>query len=353
MYKKWIINQDNNTNSWESWLKKFLTEFETILGEVGATDINKKYTWNTSSDTSSKDCNAGDLSDLQAKGYPEWILNLKNFDVITNTSNNAYSTTAYWWNSSFAGNYIDGFLSFTFANIKYCLVYNATSSSGANSSLASVASHVTMLIDYSDVNLTSNTKKYRFSIFTNNASTSYNKDGLITWGTTEFLLIEHYKTTYMDYLTLTLNGDIGSSYYTGGKFLALGNYTISEKYSYKFPGGFLSGGDGILETNDQLMFQSDSVGLNSFINTVYGDIYNSKYLIGKIHYGIKGKGILGQLENSIEINNYLYPLNTRFIIDGIEYKKLRMPTFHNSNITTINRDNYCSVLMNAFHKMEE
>lgn len=350
MYKRWNINQDNTTNSRKAWMQRFFSSVENILTELGI-EFTSRYTWNENGGTQYRDClcEESNLAKIQEKGYPEWIINFKDFPALINTAGNLWATGNGDTDFDKAGmyNYADGFLNFTFNDVQYCFVYTYMSSSEFYT-----ATHATLLINMENVEK-KDTTKYKISINSkeNCGSGTENSNGLLTYGTNSYILVEYHKNSYIEMLNFTFNGvEAGDNYYSGGKFLSLGRYDIADGISLRFPSGFACGKNVTNEMVNQLYFQTDAEGLFRLLNSIDGDLKTKKYIKGNIYYGLKNNTILGKLDNSITINNYNYPPGTTFIIRGTEYRKIRIPTVHNINFVSKDYSNYGTALSMAFHK---
>lgn len=349
MYKRWNINQDNTTNSRIAWMKRFFSSVENILTELGI-EFTSRYTWNEQKGKDHRDClcEESNLSTMREKGYPEWIINFQNFYTLTNTVGNKWVTSTDNDDiNSGMHNYADGFLSFTFNDVQYCFVYTYMSSSEFYT-----ATHATLLINMENVEK-KDTTKYKISINSkeNGGIGTENSNGLLTYGTNSYILVEYHKNSYMEMLNFTFNGaEAGDNYYSGGKFLSLGRYNIADGINLMFPSGFVCGKNVTNEMVNQLHFQTDAEGLFRLLNSIDGDLKTKKYIKGNIYYGLKNNTILGKLDNSITINNYNYPPGTTFIIRGVEYRKIRIPTVHNINFVSKDYSNYGTALSMAFHK---
>ena len=353
MYKRWNINQDNTTNSRIAWMKRFFSSVENILTELGI-KFTSRYTYPNDYENSARDClcEESNLEKMKSKGYPEWIVNFKSFKTLVNSLDDTWATAQA--NSCLCCvNYADGFLNFKFNGVDYCFVYTY---SPLNTT--SIYTHLTLLVNMGDVEWKgfsdSDIKKYKISI---NSKTeyyddaSYEKNGLITYGTNGYILVEYHKNSYIEMLNFTFNGaEAGDNYYGSGKFLSLGRYNIADGISLRFPSGLACGENVTNEMVNQLHFQTDGEGLFRLLNSIDGDLRTKKYIKGNIYYGLKNNTILGKLDNSITINNYNYPPGTTFIIRGVEYRKIRIPTVHNINFVSKDYSNYGTALSMAFHK---
>lgn len=358
MYKRWNINQDNTTNSRIAWMKRFFSSVENILTELGI-EFTSRYTYpsgGNSYNSNNRDClcEESNLDKMKEKGYPEWIVNFKSFTPLMNTLSPDWS----WKNTDndfCCANYADGFLSFKFDNIDYCFVYTYSDQVGIQKY---IYTHLTLLINMENAEWKgfsgSDTKKYKISINSKSdyySSSEYEKNGLITYGTNNYILVEYHKNSYMEMLNLTFNGaEAGDNYYSGGKFLSLGHYDITDGISLRFPSGLACGKNVTDEMVNQLHFQTDAEGLFRLLNSIDGDLKTKKYIKGNIYYGLKNNTILGKLDNSVTINNYNYAPGTTFIIRGVEYRKIRIPTIHNINFASKDYSNYGTALSMAFHK---
>lgn len=350
MYKRWTINQDNTTNNRIAWMKRFFSGIENILTELGI-EFTSRYTFRASVG-SSYDCNCteSNLSVMAEKGYPDWVCNFMSFPTLIN------SLGTDWTAGGSSQNNADGFLAFELDGVKYCFVYAMHDTSNSDNSDLNAYGHLTLLMNLENNNYKGEYQKYKIVVhikksYDNNNDTSYFKNGLITYGTTNYILVEYHKNSYMEMLNFTFNGvEAGDNYYGSGKFLSLGHYNIADGMSLRFPSGLACGENVTNEMVNQLCFQTDAEGLLRILNSVDGDLRAKKYLKGNIHYGLKNNTILGKLDNSVTINNYNYPPGTIFMIKGVEYRKIRIPTVHNINFVSKDYSNYGTALSMAFHK---
>lgn len=354
MYKKWLITKNNTITTRVALNKLFFSSLESILTNIGI-EFTSRYTYNTSANTNNRDCLCieSNLSQMQEKGYPEWIINFSSFPTLIGSRD-----TTGWKNDSSYKNYSDGFLSFKIGDIDYCFVYNIKYEYGSYA-----YSQTTLLINLSNSYYKHTLyNKYCFSIQSKGNSGSGDSysglgdgeaNGLFTASVNDYILVEYHKTSYMELLTFTLNGmNNGNSYYGDGKFLALGYYKIADGLNLAFPAGLICGENSQESYFNNLTFQTDAEGLFRLSNAIEGDFINGNYIKGNINYGIVNQGVLGTLQNAITINNYEYLPDTRFTIGNNEYAKLRIPYIDNKQYASKNYANNSTALSMAFHKME-
>ena len=344
MYKRWIIEQDSSTNTRVNWLKKFFSEFEKILTDIGI-EYKSHYTWDFTGTDNSLNCVSNNLSVLTSIGYPEWATNFTDYPDI----NLSDSDINAWKNESCLKNYITGFLSFKVSNTEYCFVYRLAYNNGNLYRY----SDMLLLINYNGDKRYSQTIDY-CSLGTNeNSEPSTNVIGIGKWGTNNHILVEYHSNDYISMINLTINGltETNNDYYSNGKFSSLGTYKLSDDMMMSFPGGFLTKTENLDSTMfNKLCFCTDSQGLTNLINGNLGDQITGNYIKGNIYYGIKNTRILGKLENAITINNYNFDTGTIFTYNGHKYGKIKIPMINNEVCSTTDYSKYGTALSLAFHK---
>lgn len=348
MYKRWLIEQDSATGTRINWLKRFFTEFEKILTEIGI-EFKSYYNWRfvvNDDTTNSLNCVSSNLGVLTPKGYPEWAVNFTSYPNINLSDSNNINI---WKTMAELQNYINGFLTFKIENIEYCLVYRL----GINSNKFGY-SDLLILVKYN------NEKMYSQTIDSANFGASHdglpdtNVVGIGKWGTGNHILVEYHKNEYINMINLTLNGlttNTSGDYYSDGKFISLGTYKLSDDMTMCFPAGFLAKTDNLDSTMfNKLCFVTDSQGLTTLINGNLGDQITGEYIKGNVYFGIKNTRILGKLENAITINNYNFETGTIFTYNGHRYGKIKIPMINNEICNTTDYTKYGAALSLAFHK---
>lgn len=347
MYKRWLIEQDSATGTRINWLKRFFTEFEKILTEIGI-EFKSYHIWEfiDKNDIRSLNCVSGNLDSLTTKGYPEWAINFTSYPNINLCNTSSISS---WKNSTTIQNYINGFLTFKINEIEYCFVY-ALRKDGNQF----YYSDFLLLVKYNNGKMYSQTIDYKSIGATPDAPESSNNGGIGNWGDTKHVLIEYYKNEYINMLNLTLNGlttNTSGDYYSDGKFISLGTYKLSDDMSMCFPAGFLAKTDNLDSTMfNKLCFVTDSQGLTTLINGNLGDQITGEYIKGNVYFGIKNTRILGKLENAITINNYNFETGTIFTYNGHRYGKIKIPMINNEVCVSTDYTKYGAALSLAFHK---
>lgn len=348
MYKRWLIEQDSATGTRIDWLKRFFTEFEKILTEIGI-EFKSYYNWTfvaNDDTTNSLNCVSSNLSVLTPKGYPEWAVNFTSYPNINLSDSN---NIIIWKTTAELQNYINGFLTFKIENIEYCLVYRL----GINSNNYGY-SDLLILVKYNNEKMYSQTIDSA-SIGTNHdVPPATNVVGIGKWGTGNHILVEYHKNEYINMLNLTLNGlttNTSGDYYSDGKFISLGTYKLSDDMTMCFPAGFLAKTDNLDSTMfNKLCFVTDSQGLTTLINGNLGDQITGEYIKGNVYFGIKNTRILGKLENAITINNYNFETGTIFTYNGHRYGKIKIPMINNEVCVSTDFSKYGAALSLAFHK---
>lgn len=343
MYKRWIIEQDSSTNTRINWLKRFFSEFEKILTEIGI-KYKSLYNWSFNANGDSINCTSNNLLVLKEKGYPEWICEFKDFPNI-NLYESSMGNILNTYN--FLQNYSEGFLSFTINNTDYCFTYRLANDSG------NFYSTLILLVQY-DKN-----RKYKQTIDWESLSNNINGTGssvysIGKWGVSNHILVEYHNKNYINMINLTFNGLTtltNGDYYSDGKFISLGTYKLSDNMNISFPGGFLAKTDNLDSTMfNKLCFVTDSQGLTTLINGNLGDQITGNYIKGNVYFGIKNTRILGKLENAITINNYNFETGTIFTYNGHRYGKIKIPMINNEICNTTDYTKYGAALSLAFHK---
>jgi hypothetical protein len=348
MYKRWLIEQDSATGTRINWLKRFFTEFEKILTEIGI-EFKSYYNWTftTNTDTTnSLNCVSSKLGVLTPKGYPEWAVNFTSYPNINLSDSNNINI---WKTTAQLQNYINGFLTFKIENIEYCLVYRL-----GIDDVNYGYSDLLILVKYN------NEKMYSQTIDSASIGTSHdvppaiNVVGIGKWGTGNHILVEYHKNEYINMLNLTLNGlttNTSGDYYSDGKFISLGTYKLSDDMTMCFPAGFLAKTDNLDSTMfNKLCFVTDSQGLTTLINGNLGDQITGEYIKGNVYFGIKNTRILGKLENAITINNYNFETGTIFTYNSHRYGKIKIPMINNEVCVSTDYTKYGAALSLAFHK---
>lgn len=343
MYKRWSMNFDEKTNNNPTLTKqRFFSTVEGILTELGI-EFTSRYTYPNNAGSSYRDClcEESNISQMQEKGYPQWICGFTDFTSLINSITATYYMSFY--NDYSPKNYVDGFLSFKIGDVEYCFVYTTTYLSSGDGRM----SHVTLLINNS-------INKYKFPIHKSDANSDSTESAvtcLLQPRSSGTIMIEYIKTDYMEFLNFIRDGSISETYYQNSCFLSLGYYTITDGMYLSFPNGMLFGDNVSSEiSTNNLLFVTDAEGMLRLINPISGDLSTSNYIKGNIYYGIPNNTILGMLPNSITINNSNYPPGTIFNVNGTKYYKLYMPTIFNINCTPKNYSLYGTALSMAFHK---